>query len=150
MRRRLAIGLGWWAWFETQPSIRWVILVLLAAQFATAFQVVEFWFQVQYKAAALVPWRTGATVIAALLKMGVAVATQDPVLVAGIFAVEYLLLGAASLVGLRRAGGFWMRPGPSPNGWAGSHGDRRGCSHRAWRRSYTSGSISCCWSVCGA
>ncbi|NJD31790.1 MAG: flippase [Gammaproteobacteria bacterium] len=108
------VGLGWWAWFESQPATRWVVLVLLAAQFATAFQVVEFWFQVQYKAAELVPWRTGVNVLAALLKMAVAAATHDPVLVAVVFAIEYLLGGAASLLALRRAGGMWVRPGRSP------------------------------------
>jgi PST family polysaccharide transporter len=112
------IGLGWWAWFETQPGERWVVLVLLAAQFATSFQVVEFWFQVHYKAAALVPWRTGVTVVAALLKVAVAVATGNAASVACVFAVEYLLLGAASVVALRRAGGSWIRPGPSPE-WMG-------------------------------
>ena len=110
----LAIGVAWWAWFETQPSSRWVILVLLAAQFATAFQVVEFWFQVHYKAAALVPWRTGVTVVAALLKMAVAVATGNPVLVALVFAGEYVLVGVASVIALRRAGGIRVRPGGSP------------------------------------
>jgi len=110
----LATGLVWWTWFEDQAADRWVVLVLLAAKFATAFQVVEFWFQVRYKAAALVPWRTGIAAVSALLKIVAAVATRDPVLVACIFAVEYLLQGAASVIALRRAGGFWLRPGPSP------------------------------------
>jgi PST family polysaccharide transporter len=113
-----AVGLAWWLWFEKQPQDRWVVLVLLAAQFATAFQVVESWFQVHFKAAALVPWRTGVLVASALLKMAVAALTHDPVLVACVFGIEYLLLGAASLIALRRAGGFWVRPGGSPE-WLG-------------------------------
>ena len=108
------VGLAWWAWFETRPAGRWVVLVLLAAQFATSLQVAEFWFQVQFKAAALVPWRTGVAVLAALLKMVVAVATRDPVPVACVFAIEYLLLGGASLLALRRTGGAWLRPARSP------------------------------------
>jgi PST family polysaccharide transporter len=110
----LATGLVWWTWFEGQPADRWVVLVLLAAKFATAFQVVEFWFQVRYKAAALVPWRTGIAAVSALLKITAAVATRDPVLVACIFAIEYVLQGGASVIALRRAGGFWLRPGPAP------------------------------------
>jgi len=108
------VGLAWWAWFETRPAGRWVVLVLLAAQFATSLQVAEFWFQVQFKAAALVPWRTGVAVLAALLKMVVAVATRDPIPVACVFAIEYLLLGGASLLALRRTGGAWLRPARSP------------------------------------
>lgn len=110
----LVIGSVWWGLFEAEPARRWVILVLLAAQFATAFQVSEFWFQVQYKAAALVPWRTGVTLAAALFKMAVAVTTRDPILVACVFAIEYLLLGGASLLALRRASGVWLRPASSP------------------------------------
>jgi len=113
-----AAGLAWWAFFDTKPGDRWVMLVLLAAQFATAFQVVEFWFQVQFKAAALVPWRTAVLVLAALVKMIVAAVTRDPVAVACVFAIEYLALGAASLLALRRAGGIWARPGRSPE-WLG-------------------------------
>jgi PST family polysaccharide transporter len=113
-----AVGLAWWLWFEKQPQDRWIVLVLLAAQSATAFQVVESWFQVHYKAAALVPWRTGVLVASALLKMAVAASTHDPMLVACVFGLEYLLLGAASLIALRRAGGFWARPGGSPE-WLG-------------------------------
>ena len=106
------IGLAWWALFETRQAERWVVLVLLAAQFATSLQVAEFWFQVQFKAAALVPWRTGVAVLAALLKMAVAVATHDPIAVACVFAIEYLLAGGASLLALRRASGAWLQAGP--------------------------------------
>lgn len=107
------VGLAWWAWLESQPTSRWIVLVLLVAQATTAFQVAEYWFQVKYRAAALVPWRTGVAVLAALLKVAVAVATRDPVLVAGVFAIEYLLQGTAALLAMRRSGGFWLRPGRS-------------------------------------
>ncbi len=110
----LAIGLVWWAGFEKNPADRWIELVLLAARFATAFQVVEFWFQVRYRAAALVPWRTGIAVVTSLAKIIVAVKTRDAVLVAWIFALEFVLQGAASIVALRRAGGFWLKPGRAP------------------------------------
>lgn len=111
----LMCGVLWWLFVERQPADRWVMLVLLAAQFATAFQVVEFWFQVHFKASALVPWRTGTIVAGALLKMIVAAWTHDPVAVACVFALEYAMLGVASLVALRRAGGYWLRPGGSPD-----------------------------------
>jgi O-antigen/teichoic acid export membrane protein len=108
------IGLAWWVFFEARQAERWVVLVLLAAQFATSLQVAEFWFQVQLKAAALVPWRTGVAVLAALLKMAVAVTTHSPIAVACVFAIEYLLAGGASLLALRRASGAWLQPSPSP------------------------------------
>jgi PST family polysaccharide transporter len=101
----LAIGLGWWLLFEPRPGDRWIVLVLLAAQMATSFQVVESWFQVHFRASALVPWRTGVIIAAALLKMAVAAATGDPRAVALMFSLEYVALGVASLIALRRAGG---------------------------------------------
>jgi PST family polysaccharide transporter len=108
-----AIGLGWWLGFEHQPAERWVFLVLLAAKFATAFQVAEFWFQVRYKAAALVPWRMAIAMVAAALKVTVAAVTRDPMLVACVVAVEYVLQGSAAVLALRRASGRWLRPGPA-------------------------------------
>lgn len=107
-------GAIYWLAFEQHGSDRWLLLVLLAAQFATAFQVVEFWFQVQLKAARLVPWRTGAMLMAALLKMILAVATGDARWVAAAFALEFVLTGGASLLAMRRASGGWATPGPSP------------------------------------
>lgn len=109
-----AIGLGWWLYFEYRPADRWVFLVLLAAKSATALQVVEFWFQVRYRAAALVPWRTATAIVGAVLKITVAALTGDPILLAFVFALEYLLQGAVSLLALRRAGGFWVRPHAAP------------------------------------
>jgi PST family polysaccharide transporter len=112
----LAIGLAWWFFFEPRPGDRWIVLVLLAAQAATSFQVVESWFQVHFRASALVPWRTSVIVAAALLKMGVALATGDARPVAMVFALEYVALGLASLLALRRAGGPLMGAG-DPSGW---------------------------------
>ena len=93
----------------------------------------RIWFRVQFKAAALVPWRTGVAVLAALLKMAVAVATHDPVAVACVFALEYLLAGGASLLALRRASGAW-RAGPFAAMAAGLPSGRPGCSHRVLPR----------------
>jgi PST family polysaccharide transporter len=112
----LAIGLAWWFLFEPRPGDRWIVLVLLAAQIATSFQVVESWFQVHFRASALVPWRTGVIVAAALLKMAVAAATGDPRAVALVFALEYAALGVASLLALHRAGGPRFGAGES-SGW---------------------------------
>ena len=98
------LGALYWVVVEERPHERWMLLVLLAAQFATVTQVVEFWFQVRFKAAALVPWRAGATVTAALLKIVVAAATRDPRMVACVFAVEYLLQALAVWIAWRRAG----------------------------------------------
>jgi PST family polysaccharide transporter len=114
----LAVGLAWWVVLEPRPADRWVMLVLLAAQSATALQVVEFWFQVNFRASALVPWRTSVIVVAALLKIGVAAVTRDAVAVALVFAAEYLLIGAASLFALRSAGGPRLRGGASTE-WLG-------------------------------
>jgi PST family polysaccharide transporter len=107
-------GAIYWQLFEQHGNDRWVLLVLLAAQFAIVFQVVEFWFQVQLKAARLVPWRSGATLVAALFKMIVAATTGDARWVAVAFALEFVLLGGASLLAMRRASGSWAAPGPSP------------------------------------
>ncbi len=103
-------GVVYWLAFEHRAADRWMLLVLLAAQFATVTQVVEFWFQVQFKAARLVPWRTSAAVIAAVLKMAVAVTTQDARWVAAAFALEFLLVGAAAWIAMRRAEGTVSRP----------------------------------------
>ena len=97
-------GVVYWLALEHRPADRWMLLVLLAAQFATVTQVVEFWFQVQFKAARLVPWRTGAAVVAAILKMALAVTTHDARWVAAAFALEFLLVGAAAWTAMRRAG----------------------------------------------
>jgi PST family polysaccharide transporter len=108
------VGALYWLAFEEHGSGRWLLLVLLAAQFATVFQVAEFWFQVRLEAARLVPWRTGATIVAAVLKMAVAAATGDSRWVAAAFALEFLLTGGAAWLALRRAGGRWTVPGRSP------------------------------------
>ena len=97
-------GVVYWLALEHRPADRWMLLVLLAAQFATVTQVVEFWFQVQFKAARLVPWRTGAAVVAAILKMALAVATHDARWVAAAFALEFLLVGAAAWTAMRKEG----------------------------------------------
>ncbi len=97
-------GVVYWLVLEHRPADRWMLLVLLAAQFATVTQVVEFWFQVQFKAARLVPWRTGAAVVAAILKMALAVATHDARWVAAAFALEFLLIGAAAWTAMRKEG----------------------------------------------
>ena len=100
-----AAGLVYWLLLERSAADRWLILVLLAAQFATVAQVVEFWFQVRFKAARLVPWRTGAAVVAALLKIATALATHDARWVAVVFAVEFLLSGASAWLAFRQAAG---------------------------------------------
>ena len=112
----LAFGAGavYWFAFEERSADRWMLLVLLAAQFATVFQVAEFWFQVQFKAARLVPWRTGATVIAAILKMALAVTTRDARWVAAAFALEFLLASAATLLAMRQAGAVRRVTGMAP------------------------------------
>jgi len=97
-------GAVYWLALEHRPADRWMLLVLLAAQFATVSQVVEFWFQVQFKAARLVPWRTGAAVVAAILKMALAMATHDARWVAAAFALEFLLVGAAAWIAMRKEG----------------------------------------------
>jgi PST family polysaccharide transporter len=112
----LAIGLAWWFLFEPRPGDRWIVLVLLAAQMATSFQVVESWFQVHFRASELVPWRAGVIVSAALAKIAAAVTTGDPRAVALVFALEYFALGVASLLALRRAGGPRFEAGES-SGW---------------------------------
>jgi PST family polysaccharide transporter len=111
----LAAGFVYWLVFEERGSDRWMLLVLLAAQFATVFQVSEFWFQVRFKAARLVPWRTGVTLVAAMLKIGVAFATGSATWVAAVFALEYLMVGAASFVALRRSAGPATLPGLAPD-----------------------------------
>jgi PST family polysaccharide transporter len=110
----LLAGLAYWAFVEQQTASRWVLLVLLAAQFASVLQVVEFWFQVRYRATALVPWRAGVLLLGAAVKVTVAVTTQDPRLVALAFALETLLLGVAYSIALHRASGFRLHLGPSP------------------------------------
>ena len=100
-----AAGLVYWLALDRSAADRWLLLVLLAAQFATVAQVVEFWFQVRFKAARLVPWRTGAAVVAAVLKMAMALATHDARWVALVFALEFLLSGAAAWLAFRRASG---------------------------------------------
>jgi PST family polysaccharide transporter len=104
-------GTVYWLALEHRAADRWMLLVLLAAQFATVTQVVEFWFQVQFKAARLVPWRTGAAVAAAILKMALAVTTHDARWVAAAFALEFLLVGAAAWIAMRRAGRTVARGG---------------------------------------
>ena len=98
------LGAVYWTVLEDRAHERWVLLVLLAAQFATVTQVAEFWFQVRFKAAALVPWRTGAAITAALLKIAVAATTGDPRLVACVFALEYVLQSIAVWLAWRRVG----------------------------------------------
>jgi PST family polysaccharide transporter len=100
-----AVGLAYWLVLDRSTADRWLLLVLLAAQFATVAQVVEFWFQVRFKAARLVPWRTGAAVVAAVLKMATALSTRDARWVALVFAFEFLLSGAAAWLAFRRASG---------------------------------------------
>jgi PST family polysaccharide transporter len=108
-----AAGVVYWMALEQRPADRWMLLVLLAAQFATVTQVVEFWFQVQFKAARLVPWRSGAAIVAAILKMALAVTTHDARWVAAAFAVEFLLVGTAAWAALRRAATTVLRGTPA-------------------------------------
>ena len=111
----LALGGLWMVFGESKAGDRWVVLVLLTARFATAFQIVEFWFQVRSRASALVPWRTSAAIVSALLKIFVAAATGSAIAVACVFAVEYVLQAVASMVALRRTGGFSLGPTMHPS-----------------------------------
>ena len=115
------LGLAYWAFFDPRPAERAVLLVLLAAQAATTLAVLEFWFQARLDATSLVPWRTAAVMLAAAAKVAVAIATRDATAVALVFAVEYLLLGAAYLVAYRRASGRLVAPGIDREwlGWLG-------------------------------
>lgn len=106
----LALGAIYWAWFDPRSSDRTVLLVLLLAQSATIYQALEFWFQARLQANALVPMRAATVLVAALLKIIVAVTMRDPVAVAWCFAIEYLLLGIAYAVAYRRAAGAWLSP----------------------------------------
>lgn len=113
----LVIGAGYWALAESGQSGqsgRWVLLVLLVAQPAMLFQVLEFWFQAHLRAGALVPWRAGVLALSALLKIALAALTRDVQAVALVFAAEYLLMGGAYLVAYRRTSGRWIGPVPTP------------------------------------
>ncbi|MFO1298791.1 MAG: flippase [Burkholderiaceae bacterium] len=107
-------GAAYWAWFDPERDSRTVLLVLLAAQSATMFQLLEFWFQAQMNAGGLVPFRTAAILVAAGLKVLVAQLTRDASAVAAVFAVEYALLAGAYLVAHHRASGYWTAPGVEP------------------------------------
>lgn len=106
----VAVGVAYWALFDPAAGDRWVLLVLFAAQCATMFQALEFWFQARMLPGRLVGWRTAGVLVAAALKIGVALGGGDAGAIALVFAVEYLLVGAAHLVAYRRAAGRWVRP----------------------------------------
>jgi len=110
----LVVGSFYWLFFEDRAEERWMLLVLLGAQFATTFQVVEFWFQVKFRASRLVPWRMGVVVAGAIIKMSVAVSTGDAQWVVAAFALELLMTGGAALLAMRRESGRWATPGWAP------------------------------------
>jgi O-antigen/teichoic acid export membrane protein len=114
----LLVGSAYWAFFEPQATGRAVLLVLLAAQCATLFQALEFWFQARMIPRRLVVWRSSVVLASAGLKMAVALATRNAGLVVGVFALEYLLLGGAYLLAYRHAAGRWAWPGIE-RGWLG-------------------------------
>jgi PST family polysaccharide transporter len=87
-----------------------VLLLLLVAQPAAAFQVVEFWFQSRLRAGELVPWRTGALVVTGAAKVAVALGTGSVPAVAAVFAAEYVVLGSAYALAWRRVGGAPLWP----------------------------------------
>ena len=70
-------GAVYWAWFDPQRDSRTVLLVLLAAQSATMYQLLEFCFQAQMNGSGLVPFRTAAIRVAASLQVLVAQLTSD-------------------------------------------------------------------------
>jgi PST family polysaccharide transporter len=104
------IGAAYWLLAEGADSKRAVLLLLLVAQPAVAFQVVEFWFQTRLRAGDLVPWRIGALAATGAAKIAVAVTTGSVPAVATVFALEYVVLGLAYALAWRRAGGLALRP----------------------------------------
>jgi O-antigen/teichoic acid export membrane protein len=106
----LLLGFLYWIVGEASDPDRIVLLVLLFAHSATAAQVLEFWFQVRLRSAALVPWRASVVTVAALVKIWLALRGGSVQLVALVFAAEYLLLGAAYLGAFRSVGGPWVVP----------------------------------------
>jgi O-antigen/teichoic acid export membrane protein len=94
----LLLGASYWALFEPAATSRAVLLVLLLAQCATLFQVLEFWFQARMIPRRLVVWRALVVLAAAGLKMAVALATRRAGLVAAVFALEYLILQDGKVV----------------------------------------------------
>jgi PST family polysaccharide transporter len=112
----LVLGMLWWWLFDAASPHRAILLLLLVAQPAASFQVLEFWFQARERAGALVSWRIATLVVAAGLKIVVALVTREVSPVAAIFAAEYLLAGATYLVAYRRATGAAVWPGLD-RGW---------------------------------
>lgn len=110
----LVVGAAYWAWLEPRAGDRMVLLVLLLAQSATMFQVLEFWFQARMAPGRLVGWRTAVVLSAAAAKIALALAGADASSLALVFASEYLLLGAAYLLAFRRASGQWAWPAFEP------------------------------------
>jgi O-antigen/teichoic acid export membrane protein len=116
-------GAVYWALFDPAAGDRTVLLVLFAAQCATLFQVLEFWFQVRMVPARLVAWRSSVVLIAAALKIAVALEGGGANAVALVFAGEYLLLGAAHLIAYHGASGRWAWPSLE-RGWLAWFGRR--------------------------
>jgi PST family polysaccharide transporter len=114
----LLVGVVYWLWFDPAAADRWVLLVLFAAQCTMVFQALEFWFQARMRPQALVGWRAGVVLAAAALKVGVAAGGGDARTIALVFALEYVLLGAAHVLAYRRAAGRWAAPGLE-RGWTG-------------------------------
>lgn len=117
----LLAGAAYWALFDAAAGDRAVLLVLLAAQCASLFQALEFWFQARMLPRRLVTWRSGVVLVAAALKIAVALGGGGAIAVALVFAAEYLLLGAAYLLAYRRAAGryVWPRREAHWTGWFG-------------------------------
>lgn len=119
----LLVGVVYWALFDPAAGDRTVLLVLFAAQCATLFQVLEFWFQARMVPGQLVGWRSSVVLAAAAVKIAVALAGGEAGAIALVFAAEYVLLGTAHLVAYRRAAGRWAWPGPE-RGWLAWFGRR--------------------------
>lgn len=119
----LGIGAVYAAWGESTDTRRVLLVLLLAVQPAAMYQALEFWFQAQLRAGALVPWRLAVSVASAALKIGVAVATQSTAAVAVVFAVETLAAACACAVAYGRATHRWVWPRATPR-WLGWYGRR--------------------------
>lgn len=104
------LGIAYWLFVEGANPSRAILVILSIAQIALVFQVIEFRYQATMTPSGLIPWRIGAVVLGAALKISIAVITQDPIWVMASFAADFLLQALAHGIAYRRSTGLWLQP----------------------------------------
>jgi len=108
------LGIAYWFFAEHADRSRAVLVLAAVTQVTLVFQVVEFRYQATMTPSSLIPWRVGATLLGASLKIGSAVITQDPAWVMASFAIDFVLQAGAHTIAYHRSTGEWLRPRQHP------------------------------------